>query len=201
MIQKMRHGKPINQTLPNHRPVWHRLVRYCKENGVSAATLATNSRDRRSTTLCNTDAHSISAPPELQSLFEPAFHPAQPIALHGNVRAVEIVIQNIDIYVNHYFTEGPGIRYYTKKFLGDAGQRSDSRAFILVEDEQAWQDVLDPVDVVNSMRNTDDAISMGFTESGFRELANAMDRIKILFTQQNPGLVGNVFVIFQTFLR
>lgn len=196
MIRKMRHGKPINQTLPNRRPLLHRLVRYCKENRVSPATLAMNSRDRRSTTPCNTDARITPAPPELQWLFKPAFQPAQPIALHGSIRAVEIVIQNINIYVNHYFTEGPGTRYYRKKFLGNAGQRSDSQAFILVEDEQAWQDVLDPVDVVNSMRNTDDAISIGFIESGFRELGNGMDRIKTLFTQQHPELIGNVFVFF-----
>jgi hypothetical protein len=121
MIQKMRHRKSINQTLPNRRPVLHRLVRCCKEDRVSPATLAMKSRDRRSTRPRNTDAHITSAPPELQALFKSAFQPAQPIALHGSIRAVEIVIQNIDIYVNHYFTEGPGTRYFKKKFLGGAG--------------------------------------------------------------------------------
>jgi tetratricopeptide (TPR) repeat protein len=196
MIRKMRHGKPINQTLPNRRPILHRLVRYCKENRVSPATLAMNSRDRHSTTPCNTEAHITSAPPELQSRFKPAFQPAQPIALHGSIRAVEIIIQNIDIYVNHYFAEGPGTRYYKKKLLGDTDPRSHRQAFVLVKDEQAWQGVLDPVDVVNSMRNADDAISIGFIESGFRGLGNAVDLIKTLFTQQNPELIGNLFVIF-----
>jgi hypothetical protein len=44
------------------------------------------------------------------------------------------------------------------------------------------------------MRNADDAISMVFVESGFRELGNVMDRIETLFTQQNPELIGNIFV-------
>jgi hypothetical protein len=186
MLRKVRHGGAINQTLPNGRPILHRLLRYCKENKVSPATLAMNIRDGRLGTSRN-----ISASRELHSYFESAFQPARPIAFCGTLRAVEISIRILETYLVHYFAEGLGSRYYKKKFLGG----SDSQAYVLATDRQACQDLLSPRLVYNSIIEASSAIRSGFIKAGFRKLHNTMDCFKSLFKQQSPLLISKFLLI------
>lgn len=169
MIRKIGQRRPVNQTLLNRRPLLHRLERYCKENR-------------------------ISAPYELHSVLKPAFQLAQPIALYGSIRTCEVIMQNIEIYMDYYFTSGPGTQYY-KKVVATAYHGSADKALVFVEDEEAWKDMLDPVEIVYLVNDAFDAFESGFIELAFRTMEEGLALVETMFNQQSPSLLGYLFSI------
>jgi tetratricopeptide (TPR) repeat protein len=193
LVRRIRQTGIEGQLLYNGRPVEHRLRRYCKENKISTAnfeTAARHSQCRRWRTPFVANSQAEPATLQFQSLFRFPSQPSTPVALYGDIRIAEEIIRNVEMYMNMYFTTGPGIRYYKVDSTLAARNGLHSQTDILVRNEEAWRDIVDPQTMHRHITNAFQAFKNGLIEAAFHESHRALDLIGTVIAQQTPELLA-----------
>ncbi|KAF7513310.1 hypothetical protein GJ744_009731 [Endocarpon pusillum] len=193
LVRKIQQKRAVNNTLPNGRSILHRLERHCRENKAPPTALATNSLDNHPRARFNAGDNAAGGSTVLQSLFGPAIEPTRSIALYGSIRSVEVIMQNVEIYMNYYFIEGPGTRYYKKKFVMIASQHAVGQ--VLVDDEKAWQHVLHPQVVTDIIGEAVIDLRSGFIDLALRKMNEAFELVRRLLKEQTPHLLSCLCVL------
>jgi hypothetical protein len=205
LLQKVRQIKGVNLTLFRGRPVpMHRLVRYCKENNVPTENLKIaplRKRQRLLESPSDSGSHTASAESGLQSLFRSPHQPSPSIAVYGDTRTTEVIIWNTEAYLNYYFTTGPGTLYYEVKPAAVAGKELPATSLVLVKNERAWEDVVNPRTMYHHMIEAVWALKAGFIDSAFKALDKGYDLVQVLFKQQAPTLLSYLFLLFVSMLN
>lgn len=198
LLRKARQLKGSEQLVLGRRPVLHRLERYCRENKVSLKDLETATpRQRRRPLLSplNASEPTESAAVRMQSLFQPPTEPSQRVEIYGDMKTAEVIIWNAESYFNFYLTAGPGTHYYSAQLTCAAPNEFLGPSLVLVENEQAWDGVVDPVEFFVHAYDALSALKMGLTKSAFNAMGKAQSLLRILFQQQEPSLFPNLIDI------
>lgn len=129
----------------------------------------------------------------LQSIVRPPSKPSAPIPESGGQRAIAIILWNLEPYLNLYFRTEPGNLYYKVKATVADFSQLPAKPFVLVENSQAWNGVVDLGDVYNHIFDGFGALDEGLNESAFKTLNQACDLIKTALQQQEPTLLSLLF--------
>ena len=197
LIRKVRQKRGASPLLFKGRPVpMHRLVRYCKEDRILTGGLEEMVRGEGQRPLAlRVDASSCAEPAahDLQSLFGAPAHPIRPIAIHGDMRTVEIIILNTDIYLNFYFATGPGTRYFIAEETVAGPQNLPGESLVLIKNEDVWAGVMEPSRMNRHISDAMEALHWGYTDSAFQVIEKATSLVQVLLEQQVPTLLAHLF--------
>ena len=199
IVRTVRQKRLGGRILHNGRPINHRLVRYCKENSVSLGNLESPTHETQSPSgdrPVDFNSRAESAPRNLQSLFRAPFQPFTLIALHGGMRTAEEIIRNTHVYLDFYFSTGPGTRYYHKvdpTAMTVHRELPAQQFFILIRNEEAWNDAVDPIKMYSHIVDAFEILEKGFIDSAFTEIGKAFELVRTILEQQTPTLLSLLF--------
>lgn len=197
-IQKLRQTGHEDQLLRNGRLIVHRLKRHCKENKISLEVLETITRNVENgkwTSFGDVNQCTEAGALCLQSLFRSSTELSPPVALYGEVRTAEFVIWNAENYLNSYFTDGPGTRYFKVDPTAAAHKGLPSQSLLLVRSREAWNEVWEPRVLFNRVSYALEALDCGFLSSAVAKMDQAFALVEVLFRQAEPTLLSYLLAI------
>lgn len=192
MVETAKHMGAQYQPLHHNRPVQHRLTRFCRENQSAQRQPGAGRKPARGRRLDRGRSTAMT----LQSLPGAAAQNPRLISPRGDARGIEEIVWNAGVYLDSYFTIGPGTRYYkaSPSLATPCAQPQQSRA--LVRDEQAWRDVTEPYDLYNSLLDVIFLLRRGFVDPAFATAAKLNDLVQTVLQQQSPDLMTCIFSLF-----
>lgn len=192
LIRKVRQPRRTDQVLYGGRPVLHRLLRYCKEKNLSLGDLekvTSSNQQQRSGSPLDANDRVESGGLALQSLFRCPSQPSRPIALYGDMTTAEVIIWNTNYYLNFYFTEGHGTRYFQPKPTVARCKGPPAKSPVLVRNQEAWGDLVEPTNIIEHIFDALANSKAGFIDLAFEAMNKAYGLTRILLKQQAPNLL------------
>jgi tetratricopeptide (TPR) repeat protein len=198
LVRRVRQTRGAEGLFFRGRPIQHRLERYCRENPTPPEGLENTFRgkmQRRSAYPVRVSGESESAEHRLLSFCPSPFQPSQPVALYGDIRSAEVILWNTEVYLNFYLATGPGTRYFRKDTVMAARKGLPAQSSVLVKNEGAWKDVVNPGHIFQHLLNATNALDYGFIGLAFKSIDKATKLIEVTLQQQEPSLLAYLFPI------